>query len=139
MTSNNVFPSAVYQEVKAWIARQEEFEATHNKPAPLTPAQRRALETLRPVPLAALPDNLNFIGMLNEFSQTDSWMGKIHYTSGGSPEMWTCTVSMGQAFVHGSEVIKSFPAPKYGAGKDGQIPTFSSKKAAKSHAAQSAV
>lgn len=43
--------AVIYQEVKAWIAQQEAFEAQHNKPAPLTDVQRMALQALR-LPIA---------------------------------------------------------------------------------------
>lgn len=43
----SVSSTVIYQEVKAWIAQQEAFEAQYNRPAPLTDAQRMALLNLR--------------------------------------------------------------------------------------------
>lgn len=40
-------PTAIYQEVRAWITHQEAYEAQHQKPAPLTEAQQMALLVLR--------------------------------------------------------------------------------------------
>lgn len=68
--------SAIYQEVKAWIAQQEAFEAQHNKPAPLTNAQRIALQNLHlatststpPLPslspAVAVGSPVNYVGIL---------------------------------------------------------------------------
>lgn len=69
--------AVLYQEVKAWIAQQEAFEAQYNKPAPLTDVQRLALEVLRlpaatpsPTPFADADaatvddDGINYVGNL---------------------------------------------------------------------------
>lgn len=56
-----------YQEVKAWIAKQEAYEAEHKQPAPLTNAQRKALEALRVPATASTPpalDDVNYVGKL---------------------------------------------------------------------------
>lgn len=61
MTADNniTVPASVYAEAKAWIASQEAFEAEHKTPAPLTSAQRKALEALR-LPIG----DVNYVGML---------------------------------------------------------------------------
>lgn len=71
MTADNdnlvAVPTAIFQEVKAWIAHQEAYEAQNNKPALLTKAQRKALEILRlPSPTPAPPElgNDNYVGAL---------------------------------------------------------------------------
>lgn len=46
--------SALYAKVKAWISQQEAFEQTAKQPAPLTNAQRKALEVLR-IPISVTP------------------------------------------------------------------------------------
>lgn len=68
--------TVIYQEVKAWIAQQEAFEAQYNKPAPLTDAQRMALQNLRlptatpsptpssPSPAFAGSSGVNYVGIL---------------------------------------------------------------------------
>lgn len=75
--------TVIYQEVKAWIAQQEAYEAQYNKPAPLTDVQRMALHALRlptttsssfspppppppppPAATAAAASGPNYIGML---------------------------------------------------------------------------
>lgn len=56
------FPTTIYQEVRAWLAHQEAYEAEHKQPAPLSEAQRLALLVLcppaqapPPAPLASTP------------------------------------------------------------------------------------
>lgn len=60
-------PTGIYQQVKAWIAHQEAYEAEHNKPAPLTDAQQKALQALC-MPQKPMP-SLNYVGLL---------LGKLH-------------------------------------------------------------
>lgn len=62
-----VFPSPIYQELKAWIAHQEAYEVEHQKPAPLTDAQRKAVQALRlpaAIPPTADGPPLNYVGLL---------------------------------------------------------------------------
>lgn len=48
-----------YQDLKDWIARQEAYEASTGKPAPLTPAQSRAIAELSRAAQAPTPDMVN--------------------------------------------------------------------------------
>lgn len=58
-------PTALYAEAKAWIAQQQAYEAEFKRPAPLTAAQRKALEALRlPPPAAPNIGTANYVGML---------------------------------------------------------------------------
>lgn len=66
MATEQPFRTAIYQEVKAWIEKQEAFEAEHKQPAPLTDFESQALQVLRLAAQAttSAPANINFIGML---------------------------------------------------------------------------
>lgn len=79
-TPTTTVPNPIYREVKAWIAEKEAYERKHNRRAPLTNAQRSALETLR-LPSRLLPavGNTNWVGFLNEYRQATSPGGHIDY------------------------------------------------------------
>lgn len=74
--SGSMASTVIYQEVKAWIAKQEAFEAQYNRPAPLTDAQRMALQSLRlpsttpsstppsPSPAVGGGSAVNYVGIL---------------------------------------------------------------------------
>lgn len=66
MATEQPFRTTIYQEVKAWIEKQEAFEAEHKQPAPLTGLESQALQVLRLAaqPITSAPSNLNFIGLL---------------------------------------------------------------------------
>lgn len=60
--------STLYAQVKAWIAQQEAFEQTAKQPAPLTNAQRKALELLRaPISVTPPPElgDVDYVSLLN--------------------------------------------------------------------------
>lgn len=59
--------TAIYSEVRTWITQQEVYEAITKTPAPLTNAQRKALEVLRvPIALPSPPelDNVDYVSLL---------------------------------------------------------------------------
>ncbi|CAN8097061.1 unnamed protein product [Discula destructiva] len=172
MAANNegamTLPSAIYQEVKAWIVHQEEYEARHQTPAPLTDAQRIALEILRrPVtasPRASPPlpppapahapafsnpptvhdSDPNYIGILMEYHQKHNQLANLFFQeepSGVLPGGVTgriCRVTISESFAHASGHIEHFPAVGFGLNPDGSEPRFTSKRNAKSFAAKCA-
>lgn len=78
--------SAMYAEVKAWIASQEAFEKATKTPAPLTNAQRKALEVLR-LPLSVTPPpelgNVDYISLLNsEYERESDGEGRVELRQG---------------------------------------------------------
>ncbi|KAJ4420588.1 hypothetical protein N0V82_004256 [Gnomoniopsis sp. IMI 355080] len=150
--------SVIYQEVKAWIAQQEAFEAQYHKPAPLTDVQRMALGVLRlptatpslsppppPPPTSAADGGLNYVGILMEYHQKRKQLDGLHWVeeeSGSLPGGVTgrvCRVTIVDSFDGESGHIEHFPAMDYGLNDDGTEPRFTSKKDAKRFAAKCAV
>lgn len=63
-------PNPIYAQVKAWIAQKEAYELQHQRRAPLTPAQRNALEALRMLsPRLPAVGHTNWVGWLNDYRQ----------------------------------------------------------------------
>lgn len=63
-------PNPIYGQVKAWIAQKEAYELQHQRRAPLTPAQRNALDALRMLsPRLPAVGHANWVGWLNEYRQ----------------------------------------------------------------------
>lgn len=63
-------PNPIYGQVKAWIAQKEAYEIQHQRRAPLTPAQRTALEALcLPSPRLPALGHTNWVGWLDRYRQ----------------------------------------------------------------------
>lgn len=141
--------SALYAEVKAWIAQQEAFEKATKTPAPLTNAQRKALEVLR-LPLSVTPPpelgNVDYISLLNRYRQANptgqelDWDEREASTKAvGGAIGRICRVTITESRKHPEAPVESFPAPGYGFQKGESPPVFPRKKDAKQYAAKCAV
>ncbi|KAI1457689.1 hypothetical protein F4805DRAFT_170295 [Annulohypoxylon moriforme] len=139
--------SKTYQKIQNWIGRQQEYEANHSEPAPLTDAQRKLLEKLEaslpletpPTPEPELGDP-NWIGILLEYRAARQrvplgvpggvFMEEQGPTIGGELK-WYCRVKI-------DENPEPFPGPNGGL-VNGNQPYFGRKKDAKKYAAKCAV
>ncbi|KAI0840457.1 hypothetical protein F5Y06DRAFT_240959 [Hypoxylon sp. FL0890] len=137
-----------YKSIQNWIGRQQEYEATHSKPAPLTEVQRQLLEKLEltlppenPRPAEPELDDTNWIGILLEYRAARQRVregvpgGDFIETPGpviGGEQKWHCQVRIDEHPV-------LFPGPDGGLFPDGSLPYFSRKKDAKKYAAKCAV
>ncbi|KAK7740551.1 hypothetical protein SLS53_005395 [Cytospora paraplurivora] len=142
--------SSIYAEVKAWIAQQEAYEATTKTPAPLTNAQRKALEVLRiPIALPSPPelDDVDYISLLNRYRQAHPGGNDIKLEPEaasskvvGDAVRFICPFTLSEASGHLTAPVASFPAVGYGIEKHGDYPpVFTNKKAAKQFTAKCAV
>ncbi|KAI1212494.1 uncharacterized protein F4807DRAFT_373673 [Annulohypoxylon truncatum] len=147
LSSVAMVSSNTYQTIQNWINRQQEYEATHSEPAPLTDAQRKLLEKLElalpsetpPTPEPELGDP-NWIGELLEYraarqrvpsgSPGAVFMEEQGPTIGGELK-WYCRVKI-------DENPEPFPGPNGGL-VNGNQPYFGRKKDAKKYAAKCAV
>ncbi|KAH7037860.1 uncharacterized protein B0I36DRAFT_72118 [Microdochium trichocladiopsis] len=127
--------------LQAWVAEKQSFEAEHNRAAPVTAEEEKALlpllRLLAPA-LAAGPElgDENWIGTLNEHLQqrgrdVPDYDYESFYVLKGTPAMFRC-------FVRLQGLPERVPGPAYGLDADGQCPSFKSKKAAKTYAAKCA-
>lgn len=146
-------PDPIYGEVKAWIALQEDYERQNLKRAPLTNAQRAALEALRPLP-RRLPSvgNANWVGILNEcnqqFTAASDSIVNTELESGtvlaGGTTGRICLVTISKILVDGTAGTCTFPSPGAGCfpsehdASAMRIPVFAIKKVAKQYAAKCA-
>ncbi|KAI1103774.1 hypothetical protein F4804DRAFT_216451 [Jackrogersella minutella] len=139
--------SETYKAIQNWIGRQQEYEATHSEPAPLTDAQRKLLdklesilppETLSP-PEPELEDS-NWIGVLLEYRAARQRVnpgvpgGDFLEEAGpvvGLEQKWFCRVRI-------DEHPDPFPGP-HGGLINRMQPAFGRKKDAKKYAAKCAV
>ncbi|KAI0887264.1 uncharacterized protein GGS22DRAFT_156576 [Annulohypoxylon maeteangense] len=139
--------SKTYQRIQDWISQQQEYEATHSEPAPLTEAQRKLLEKLEislppempPTPEPELGEP-NWIGVLQEYRAArqklpsgipgGDFMEEPGPTVGGELK-WYCRVKI-------DENAEPFPGPNGGL-VNGKQPYFGRKKDAKKYAAKCAV
>lgn len=139
----------MYAEVKAWIAQQEAFEKATKTPAPLTNAQRKALEVLR-LPLSVTPPpelgHVDYISLLNRYRQANytgqelDWDEREASTKAvGGAIGRICSVTITESRKHPEAPVESFPAPGYGFEKGESPPVFPRKKDAKQYAAKCAV
>ncbi|ROW04609.1 hypothetical protein VPNG_07454 [Cytospora leucostoma] len=142
--------TSIYAEVKAWIAQQEAYEATTKTPAPLTNAQRKALEVLRiPIALPSPPelDDVDYISLLNRYRQAHPGGNDIKLEPEaasskvvGDAVRFTCPFTLSEAKGHLAAPVASFPAVGYGIEKHGDYPpVFTNKKAAKQFTAKCAI
>ncbi|OTB08643.1 hypothetical protein M426DRAFT_159028 [Hypoxylon sp. CI-4A] len=140
--------SETYQAIQKWITRQQEYEATHSDPAPLTDIQRKLLEKLalslppdtNPPPEPEL-DETNWIGILLEYraarQRIREGMPGGDFVEEPGPTLnnvqrWYCHVRI-------DEHPAPFPGPAGGLSDDGQRSCFARKKDAKKYAAKCAV
>ncbi|KAI1143847.1 hypothetical protein F5Y05DRAFT_8373 [Hypoxylon sp. FL0543] len=140
--------SDTYKVIQKWIGQQQEYEATHSKPAPLTDAQRKLLEKLEltippenPLPAESVLDDTNWVGILMEYRASrlrllDGVPGGGFIESPGPivgmAQKWHCQVRI-------DEHPDLFPGPGGGLSADGSLPYFARKKDAKKYAAKCAV
>ncbi|KAI1417586.1 hypothetical protein F5Y13DRAFT_151356 [Hypoxylon sp. FL1857] len=137
-----------YKAIQKWIGQQQEYEATHSEPAPLTDAQRKLLEKLEitlppetPPPSEPGLDDTNWIGILLEYRAARQRVhrgipgGNFLESPGptiGGEQKWHCRVRIDEHPV-------LFPGPDGGLFPDGSQPYFARKKDAKKYAAKCAV
>lgn len=126
-TNTNILatvPNPIYQQVKAWIAEKEAYELKHNRRAPLTNAQRSALEVLRQ-PSRQFPavGNTNWVGLLNEYRQATAPGGHINYAEqeagaplAGGNKGHICRVELDATLLRGRGGGLVFPLSPSGAG-----------------------
>ncbi|ROW12278.1 hypothetical protein VMCG_00440 [Cytospora schulzeri] len=141
--------TALYAEVKAWIAQQEAFEKATRTPARLTNAQRKALETLR-VPLSVTPPpelgDMDYVSLLHRYRQANptsedlKWEEEEASTKAiGGAVGRICRVTISESPDHAEAPVESFPAVGHGVQKDEDPPVFPKKKDAKQYAAKCAI
>ncbi|KAI0386281.1 hypothetical protein F5Y04DRAFT_243769 [Hypomontagnella monticulosa] len=138
--------SETYRAIQSWIAQQQEYEAKHSTPAPLTDAQRKLLEKLESALPPATPllpepefDDTNWIGMLLEYRAArhrvpDGVSGNFVEIEGPvayGVQRWHCQVRV-------DEHPQPFPGPSGGL-VGGNLPSFARKKDAKKYAAKCAI
>ncbi|KAI2630721.1 hypothetical protein GGR54DRAFT_583864 [Hypoxylon sp. NC1633] len=136
--------SETYQIIQEWITKQQEYEATHSSPAPLTDTQRKLLEKLQvtlPPLKRILPEpelgQTNWVGILQEYQAARKRISTaIDFSESPGPvvkgvQNWYCQVRV-------DEHPTPFPGPQGGL-LDGTQPCFARKKDAKKYAAMCAV
>ncbi|KAI1078436.1 hypothetical protein F5B20DRAFT_229471 [Whalleya microplaca] len=138
--------SPIYQNIQNWICQQQEYEAAHSTPAPLTEAQQKALRALQlALPQATAPQadvdigDTNWVGILQEFrasrpkmSSSTTGLAYKEWSSTNLSLTWSCHVLI-------DEHAEPFPGPAGGLLSDGTLPSFTRKKDAKQYAAKCAV
>ncbi|KAI0010134.1 hypothetical protein F4779DRAFT_616864 [Xylariaceae sp. FL0662B] len=128
-----------YQSIQNWICQQQEYEATHSSPAPLTDAQRKALRALQlALPQTPMPPVEVNVGDTNWFRASRPRLNgdnKVDFRESsvdGLTLSWLCEVLIG-------EHPTPFPGPSGGLLPDGKQPSFPRKKDAKQYAAKCAI
>ncbi|RYP20919.1 hypothetical protein DL766_008071 [Monosporascus sp. MC13-8B] len=134
-------PTPFYSSLQKWILQQQEYEARHSQPAPLTNAQRRLLSelelTLTPAPTEPEVGDVNWIGILLEYRAANRmYLGAVEFSEEAAapapgppspPVRWRCQVRIEE------RAAAPFPSPPP------EPPSFARKKDAKQFAARCAV
>ncbi|KAI0024783.1 hypothetical protein F4780DRAFT_554799 [Xylariomycetidae sp. FL0641] len=133
---------STYESIQNWILNQQEYEAEHSAPAPLTPKQLKALQNLereiRPVAETGPEPDLgaeNWIGLLTEHTARHQKTTRdLVFTETSLPP------DVAGQIKHRCRVrIPWRPEAAFPDGTGGPLPAFARKKSAKAYAARCAV
>ncbi|ORY70127.1 uncharacterized protein BCR38DRAFT_471499 [Pseudomassariella vexata] len=132
--------SSIYTEISEWALQQRDHEAAHGQPAPLSPAQRKALQDLhnaiRPSQIEPDIGGIDWVSLLHRYRNAypDPNSGVIFKEEPvvpSAPPRFTCSVQI-------KENSAPFPGPGTGLINDA-VPSFARKKDAKQYAAKCAI
>ncbi|RYO74063.1 hypothetical protein DL764_010986 [Monosporascus ibericus] len=138
-------PTPFYTRLQEWILQQQDYEAKHSQPAPLTAAQRKLLSELEvavtPAPTEPQIGDTNWVGILLEYRaahQIYPGDGGVEFSEeavavpgpSSSPMRWRFQVRIEE------RMAAPFPSAD---GDSAEPPSFARKKDAKQFAARCAV